>query len=367
MTKNRQSNSAPKEESPVEAEGPRNHVATTTATVTNDYPWKDLPSEMTWGRRIALYLASRYSWYNPALLSSSNDQQGSETSPSLSKAWALFEHVTLERYLVSDGDNVHTQAESEARDKKKLLLPSWTRRITTLFCRGDHRLRLAEPGEDTLRTRLYSPITTPLSQIGDFGLGYGLYFSTLRSFAILSLLAGILNLPNIMYFASDEYNTNGQNDLQSSLLKGSAICTDVSWVPCPDCPIEYKYPKLTFSKWSHTTGLYVEQVDEGGTWVNVTSYISLAPVNHSVREETMYHYFNSNDDDNINNLGGDVFTAESLAAFQQDLGVTITPTTISFPDGSESICKDPLGLMFRKLMFDSSAGRIPIDLIVSMI
>ena len=58
---------------------------------------------------------------------------------------------------------------------------------------------------------------------GDFGLGYGIYFSTLRSFALLSLVAGILNLPNLLYFSSNEYS-NGQMELPG-LLKGSAICT----------------------------------------------------------------------------------------------------------------------------------------------
>ena len=169
---------------------------------------QDDPRKMTWGRRIALYMASNFKWYNPYL--------GQEKGPSLAKAWAFFEHVTLQRYIVPENDSNEPNTSAETpRFLKKLI-------------KGNHRLEIAEPGERLHPTKLYSPISTPLSQMGDFGLGYGVYFSTLRYYALLCLLAGLLNIPNLLYFASDEYSSAGQNNTISPLLKGSAICTGES-------------------------------------------------------------------------------------------------------------------------------------------
>lgn len=81
-----------------------------------------------------------------------------------------------------------------------------------------------------LRTKLYSPIFTPLGQLGDFGIGVGMYFSLLFSLMILTFLAGLMSIPNIAYFASDSYSES-QPGLEG-LLVGSAVCTDTSWVSC---------------------------------------------------------------------------------------------------------------------------------------
>ena len=178
---------------------------------------KDDPSEMTWGRRIALYMASNFSSYNPYLNQKQKAGKRKKKKPSLAKAWAFFEHVTLERYVVEEEEAINNEASENANKAQKVL---------QTFHKGDRRLSIAEPGESKLRTRLYSPLTTPLSQMGDFGLGYGIYFSILRSYAILCLIAGLLNLPNFFYFASTEYNgPTDQGDAVSFMLKGSAVCT----------------------------------------------------------------------------------------------------------------------------------------------
>lgn len=72
--------------------------------------------------------------------------------------------------------------------------------------------------------------------MGDFGLGIGLYFSTLRALTILTFLAGLLNIPNLIYYSSDEYS-DGQHEVPN-LIKGSAICTREVWVPCEGCLAE---------------------------------------------------------------------------------------------------------------------------------
>jgi hypothetical protein len=66
-------------------------------------------------------------------------------------------------------------------------------------------------------------------------LGIGLYFSTLRAICVITFIAGLINIYNILYFASDEYMPSELRDDLPSLLQGSAICLDTQWVPCPDC------------------------------------------------------------------------------------------------------------------------------------
>lgn len=174
---------------------------------------QDKPGHQTWGRRLATYL-SDYKWYNPYVdkEEDATDEYG-RPIPSIAKAWAFFEHVTLERYVISDGYRAASQQQLSRKE-----------RIKRAFFRGDQRLEKAEPGEKTHKTKLYNPLTTPLSQLADFGLGYGVYYSTLRAFSLLCLIAGLINIPNLMYYSSEDYSSN-QSNLTSALLQGSAICT----------------------------------------------------------------------------------------------------------------------------------------------
>ena len=90
----------------------------------------------------------------------------------------------------------------------------------------------ADPGA-TGETRLYNPWTTPILQLGDWGIGVGIYFATLRFLAILMFLAGLLNTPRIRFYGSDEYR--GGDDLEEGVPGGSAVCTLQQWRPCPTC------------------------------------------------------------------------------------------------------------------------------------
>lgn len=122
---------------------------------------------------------------------------------------------------------------------KKFIL---TRILRKLFCKANKQLKRAEPGEREHPTALYEPMLTPHKQLGDFGLGVGLYFSTLRAITVLTFLAGLLNIPNFKYYNSKEYQPDVSNfqsylndTIDNTFLLGAAICTDVSWVVCPDC------------------------------------------------------------------------------------------------------------------------------------
>jgi hypothetical protein len=137
-----------------------------------------------------------------------------------------FEHVALPRFIL------HPKPPSRPKN-------IFVRAYRRLFGKANKKLDRAEPGERYLKTQLYRPIFTPHDQLGDWGLGIGLYFSTLRAITILTLCAGLLNIGNIRYFHGDDYS-GGQDDVELSFTKGSAICTEENaiWVPCPDCPVD---------------------------------------------------------------------------------------------------------------------------------
>lgn len=72
--------------------------------------------------------------------------------------------------------------------------------------------------------------------MGDFGISWGMYFSSLLYTAILMFLAGLMNIPNMIYFASNEYSDSQEG--VSWYLKGSAVCAQYEFVPCPSCDEE---------------------------------------------------------------------------------------------------------------------------------
>ena len=161
--------------------------------------------DITYGRRIARYLTEHgYSWYNPR--ATANDPDNNCDGPSLDDAWAYFEHITLPRKLrTSSADNANPNSFK------------------------------ADPGECKLPTELYPYMTTPENQLGDFGIGVGIYFLSMRIFSIICFIAGLLYIPVIHFYHSNEYSQHGVSARNSLLLRGSAICTDTMWVPCPSC------------------------------------------------------------------------------------------------------------------------------------
>jgi hypothetical protein len=46
----------------------------------------------------------------------------------------------------------------------------------------------------------------------------------------MTLILGMLNIPNMIYFGSDDYS--GDDSISPLLLQGSAVCTLTSWVSC---------------------------------------------------------------------------------------------------------------------------------------
>ena len=144
--------------------------------------------------------------------------------PSLAKAWAYFEHVSLDRYLVNEKE------EAERPQPR-----GWFARKYRRFFAGNRILRRAAPGQTDVKTRLFDPFNTPHSQLGNFGIAVGLYFSTVRIVGIICFIAGAINAYSMWYFSSDEYAPEEFRADLPFLLQGSAVCDYTSWVACPDC------------------------------------------------------------------------------------------------------------------------------------
>jgi hypothetical protein len=217
----------------------KSHETDDHSTETIDFLQDDL-KDMTYGRRIALTLM-KYAWYNPQVTEPTDQNAADEIidggrfrsedgyplthskkeQASLEKAWAYFDHVALPRYLFVPKENP---------DQKKSIFT----RIINRFSKADKQLNRAEPGEADKPTRLYPPIFTPHKQLGDFGLGIGLYFATLRALTVVMFLTGIVHIPNFIYFSGPDYSAS-QTEVEDVLLKGSAICTEIQWVPCINC------------------------------------------------------------------------------------------------------------------------------------
>jgi hypothetical protein len=97
-----------------------------------------------------------------------------------------------------------------------------------------HLMKRADPGEHDVQTELYSFFTTRASTFKEWGLGIDQYFITVRIFAFVLLFAGLLTLPNLMFYRSRDYSPNPKTRV-SFFLQGSAVCTTTEWIVCSDC------------------------------------------------------------------------------------------------------------------------------------
>jgi len=181
----------------------------------NPGSYPDQRHEITYARRIARSLSDHHDWYDPQPSRARRDAREKQDDveskpkperPSLDAAWAFFEHIALPRYIAG---------------------------LKTI--RGRVKYELAEIGDDDQKTLLFPIWKTPAKVMGgEFGIGVGLYFSTLLVLAWIMLGAFAINIPEMRYFASTSYTSDAQNSL-SMFLRGSSICTDTSFLPCPNC------------------------------------------------------------------------------------------------------------------------------------
>jgi hypothetical protein len=113
-------------------------------------------------------------------------------------------------------------------------------------------MRRAEPGEHEEETDLYHPFSTPQSAFIEWGTGIDLYFISLKFFALVLFIAGIINISSIKYYGSSKYNGDASLDDLAIPLKGSAVCLNTEWVVCEDC---------TAKDWERDERRYATAVD----------------------------------------------------------------------------------------------------------
>eukprot|EP00588_Corethron_pennatum_P000165 CAMPEP_0194299862 /NCGR_PEP_ID=MMETSP0169-20130528/60945_1 /TAXON_ID=218684 /ORGANISM="Corethron pennatum, Strain L29A3" /LENGTH=242 /DNA_ID=CAMNT_0039049985 /DNA_START=131 /DNA_END=856 /DNA_ORIENTATION=+ len=153
---------------------------------------EDDVSRMTFDRRFAIWL-SKFKFFNrkektkeilqetlskfkkkiPA--SDLSDSFDEEVIPDLRRSWAFYEHVTLPRYIVNPNNT----------DSFKRARPG----------------QFYEEG-----TELYPISRTKLEHISEFGQGTALYFLTVIFLAIITGVAGIINLYSDYFYMSKNYD-----------------------------------------------------------------------------------------------------------------------------------------------------------------
>ena len=203
------------------------------------YSDDDLPELWTFSRRMAHQL-SKFSWYLPPRKNEGQNTSTSTTTTTntstnsnkmLHDAWGFFEHVTLPRHFINTNTNPNQK----------------------------QNLEKAQPGEVKFPTKLYSVWKTHEDDLSDFGIGVGLYFFTLRALAVIFLIAGLINLPAMLYYASPQYNDDIRGHLDF-ILRGSAICTDQRWAPCPSCRWhDWDYFPRQYDRYAQTVLLQKQQ------------------------------------------------------------------------------------------------------------
>ena len=90
---------------------------------------------------------------------------------------------------------------------------------------------------DSRLTTLYPYWKTSVDDMKASGISVRIYVRSLRILSFILLIAGILNLPMIVYFWNYANETNKEGILR--IVRGSAICDDYDWVFCESCNGEY--------------------------------------------------------------------------------------------------------------------------------
>mmetsp|Transcript_12757 Transcript_12757/g.14867 ORF Transcript_12757/g.14867 Transcript_12757/m.14867 type:complete len:564 (+) Transcript_12757:257-1948(+) len=206
--------------------------------------------EITNGRKLAMAL-SQFKWYFPSRDKEPMQVKSNDTKIKHSIHYAEegleVEDITSEG--TSDEVVLYPVSLEKAWDFfERRCLP---RRFTDVqeTTKGRKYMR-AEPGE-TQPTSLYPVIETPIDDMADFGIGVGMYFKTLQFFFFVTLIAGFLSLPTMIYYQSNEYSPGGKSATVANALNSlSAVCTNVKFQPCPTC---------TREEWKSSFSLFVEE------------------------------------------------------------------------------------------------------------
>lgn len=162
----------------------------------------------------------------------------------LSKGWAFFEYFTLPRKYVGDV--------TAGSDK--------------------HSSYIKARAGETAETELYSVLFTPRSALADWGVGVSMYFSTLVTMCCIFILVGCLNIANILYYSSIEYDPEKELTTKWELLnilRFSAVCMDREWVVCEGCSDQKRFWNSIFA--NEYYGTATDSQGEEVTLINRTT------------------------------------------------------------------------------------------------
>mmetsp|Transcript_23023 Transcript_23023/g.32432 ORF Transcript_23023/g.32432 Transcript_23023/m.32432 type:complete len:948 (+) Transcript_23023:108-2951(+) len=221
-----------------------------------DNDWEDEAREMTFSRLVVEKFLMNKKWYNP--------NSGKAGAPSLKKAWAHFEHVTLGRRKIEDGHG------SRRKNFQK-----------------------ANPGAEGEKTALYPVITTPQYAFREWGIGVALYFQNIRSTFMILLVAGLISIPNIVFFRSSRYG--GDSHDQSAIplfIRGSALCVAQTKATCESgyCNTDLMDEKGYYNYESVNGNVEVYRSScEGTTWL--TGMVNLASLLFAIIATTAWFIY----------------------------------------------------------------------------
>jgi hypothetical protein len=128
---------------------------------------------------------------------------------SLEQSWYNFEYYVLPRRVRNDDGTYSKAVVGQQLDVSTLYPPPW--------------------------------LSTPVfrqQQMSEFGTGIAVYFDTLLALTVILFVAGVLYLPTMYYYASDDYTLlSDKNNVptRTGPLRGSLVCPAPIWVPCVDC------------------------------------------------------------------------------------------------------------------------------------
>ncbi len=191
--------------------------------------------KQTWSRYIVETYLKHYKWYNP--------NRDNPEAPSLSNGWAYFEHFTLPRRFRNKVGGHHIRAPPGSGHDTKLY-SVLTMPVEALVGRSEllySTLFLNFPKQDLnsnpIRCCAYTLRHNNHTHKPDWGIGMSMYFSSLIAVCVIFILAGLINVANMLYYVSDKYDANDERYADVGTMKTlffSAICTDREWVLCSE-------------------------------------------------------------------------------------------------------------------------------------
>jgi len=148
---------------------------------------------------------------------------------------------------MADKQKLNDQAPEDVRKRRHKKATNY-RELYLLprFVIEDGEKRKLEAGEYDAKSQLY-PISTPIKEMSDFGIGIGMYFTTTMWFGVMMLICGIFNAPTAAYFSSSQYDKDGAYDASfksgasASCVTEQRVCLNAG---CTRYAGEFHFPSM---------------------------------------------------------------------------------------------------------------------------